>query len=119
MPLSSQAVVWRRHVFAHRHLSGLTKGSEQGDEVMLSKGRSDNIIRFNIIAHKEFTVIGGSRETAERLVVWVGGGIRRNQTLFIRNGLQKPSAPESIKKNPWCPLCIRSFAPIVSLPWRC
>lgn len=53
---SSQAIVRRCQAFAHRHLSGLTKGSKQKDEVMLSKGHSDNVIRFNVMAHKEFAV---------------------------------------------------------------
>lgn len=75
---------------------------------MLSKGRSDNIKPFNVMAHKEFTSIGVSGKTAERLVAWVGGG---NQTLFIRDGLQKPSAPETTKNNPGCLLCTRSLVP--------
>lgn len=86
---------------------------------MLSKGHSDNIILFNVTAHKEFAAIGVSGKTAERLVVWVGGG---NQTLFIRDGLQKPSAPETTKNNPGCLLCTWSCVPkqlIVSSPWRC
>lgn len=111
MQASSQVMVRRRHVFAHRHLSGLTEKREQGGEVMLSRGHSDNIIRFSVMAHRELAVIRGSRENCrerERLVVWAGGG---NQTLFIRDGLQKPSAPETTKKNPWCLLRTRSFAP--------
>lgn len=98
-------------MFAHRYLRGLTKRSEQGDELMLSKGCSDNIIPFTVIVQKEFAVVGGSGETAERLVVWVGGG---NQTLFIRDGLQKPSAPETTKNNPWCLLCTQSLEPRIA-----
>lgn len=56
-------------MFAHRYLRGLTKGSEQGDELMLSKGRSDNILPSTVIVQKELAVVGGSGETAERLVV--------------------------------------------------
>lgn len=95
-------------MFAHRHLSGLTAGNEQRDEVMLSKGCSENIIPFNVIAHKEFVLFRGSRETAESLVVWVGTG---KQTPFIREGSQKPSAPETTKNSPWCLLCTQGFAP--------
>lgn len=72
------------------------------------------------MVHKDFAVTGGSGETAERLMVWVGGG---NQTTpVIRDSLQKPSAPETTKNNPWCLLCTQGSVPkslIVSSPWRC